>query len=244
MLHRQMLETLSIPNAEEIVKLPDDIKPNDPVTENMMMLKQEPTKAFAYQDHEAHIATHMAMMNDPKIRELVGQSPFASAIQGAMIEHITEHVALQYRKEVEKQLGVPLPAEDELLPEDVERDLAPAISQAAQQVLRNDQAEMAEKKAKEAQQDPLTQIQQRELALKEAEFQHKREVDLAKLQSEAMNKEAQRELERDRIESQERQEGARLGVKIATEQDKMDRQEQIEGVKIGVQIAESIAKEE
>lgn len=244
MLHRQMLETLSIPNAEEIVKLPDDIKPNDPVTENMMMLKQEPTKAFAYQDHEAHIATHMAMMNDPKIRELVGQSPFASAIQGAMIEHITEHVALQYRKEVEKQLGVPLPAENELLPEDVERDLAPAISQAAQQVLRNDQAEMAEKKAKEAQQDPLTQIQQRELALKEAEFQHKREVDLAKLQSEAMNKEAQRELERDRIESQERQEGARLGVKIATEQDKMDRQEQIEGVKIGVQIAESIAKEE
>jgi len=96
MLHRQMLETLSIPNAEEIVKLPEDIQPHDPVTENMMMLKQDPVKAFAYQDHEAHIATHMAMMKDPKVRELVGQSPFAKAIEGAMIEHVTEHVAFNW----------------------------------------------------------------------------------------------------------------------------------------------------
>jgi hypothetical protein len=145
MLHRQMLETLSIPNADEIVKLPEDIKPNDPVTENMMILKQEPTKAFAYQDHEAHIATHMAMMNDPKIREIVGQSPFAGAIQGAIVEHVTEHVALQYRKEVEKQLGVPLPESEVLLPEDVERDLAPLIAQAAEKVLQKDQAEAAPK---------------------------------------------------------------------------------------------------
>jgi hypothetical protein len=165
MLHRQMLETLSIPNADEIVKLPEDIKPNDPVTENMMILKQEPTKAFAYQDHEAHIATHMAMMNDPKIREIVGQSPFAGAIQGAIVEHVTEHVALQYRKEVEKQLGVSLPESEVLLPEDVERDLAPLIAKAAEKVLQKDQAEAAQKQSQEEQQNPLTQIQQREIAL-------------------------------------------------------------------------------
>jgi hypothetical protein len=194
MLHRQMLETLSIPNADEIVKLPEDIKPNDPVTENMMILKQEPTKAFAYQDHEAHIATHMAMMNDPKIREIVGQSPFAGAIQGAIVEHVTEHVALQYRKEVEKQLGVPLPESEVLLPEDVERDLAPLIAQAAEKVLQKDQAEAAQKQSQEEQQNPLTQIQQREIALKEAEFNHKREMDMAKLQAEIQNKEASAKL--------------------------------------------------
>lgn len=242
MLHRQMLETLSIPNADEIVKLPDDIKPNDPVTENMMILKQEPTKAFAYQDHEAHIATHMSMMNDPKIREMVGQSPFAGAIQGAMVEHITEHVALQYRKEVEKQLGVPLPESETLLPEDVERDLAPLIAQAAEKVLQKDQAEAAQKQAQEEQQNPLTQIQQREIALKEAEFNHKREMDMAKLQAEMQNKQASREVELERISSQERQEGARLGVRVATENDRLNREEQLEGVKLGVEIAKSISQ--
>jgi len=242
MLHRQMLETLSIPNADEIVKLPDDIQPHDPVTENMMMLKQEPVKAFAYQDHEAHIETHMAMMKDPKIREMVGQSPFAKAIEGAMIEHVTEHVAFQYRKDVEKQLGVPLPSDEALLPEDVERELAPLISEATEKVLQANQAEMAQKKAQEKQRDPLTQIQQREIALKEAEFKHKRDMDVAKLQTDLTNKEEARELDRDRIASQERQEGARLGVKIATEKDKLDREEQIEGVKLGVEIAESIAE--
>jgi hypothetical protein len=242
MLHRQMLETLSIPNADEIVKLPEDIKPNDPVTENMMILKQEPTKAFAYQDHEAHIATHMAMMNDPKIREIVGQSPFAGAIQGAIVEHVTEHVALQYRKEVEKQLGVPLPESEVLLPEDVERDLAPLIAQAAEKVLQKDQAEAAQKQSQEEQQNPLTQIQQREIALKEAEFNHKREMDMAKLQAEIQNKEASREVELERISSQERQEGARLGVRVASEKDKLDREEQMEGVKLGVEIAKSISQ--
>jgi len=240
-LHRQMLETLSIPNADEIVKLPDDIKPNNPVTENMMMLKQEPVKAFDYQDHEAHIAAHMAMLKDPKIREIVGQSPFASAIQGAMIEHITEHVAFQYRNEVEKQMGVPLPKEDELLPEDVERNLSPLISQAADKVLQRDQQEYAARKAQEQAQDPLTQIQQRELAIKEAELKHKIEMDVAKLQSDIAGREATRGVELMRIESQERQEGARLGVKIATDQDKLSKEEQIEGVKLGVKIAESIS---
>lgn len=244
MLHRQMLETLSIPNADEIVKLPDDIKPHDPVTENMMMLKQDPVKAFAYQDHEAHIATHMAMLQDPKIREIVGQSPFAAAIQGAMVEHITEHVAFQYRKEVEKQMGVPMPSEDELLPEDVEKDLAPLIAQAAGKVLQRDQQEYAAKKAQEQAQDPLTQIQQRELAIKETELKHKIEMDIAKLQADIANRQATRGVELTRLESQERQEGVRLGVKIATEQDKLSREEQIEGVKLGVKIAESISDKE
>ena len=241
-LHRQMLEVLGIQDADKIVKLEDEIEPTDPVTENMKVLQQEGVKAFAYQDHEAHIQVHMAMMNDPKIKELVGQSPFASVIQKAMVEHITEHVAFQYRKEIEGQLGAPLPDPEAPLPEDVEFDMASTVAKAAQKLLQKDQAEMAQMAAQKQQQDPLTQIQQRELALKEAEFQHKRELDLAKLQLDTQSKAASVMVEQDRIESQERQEGARLGVKIATEKDKMERKDQVEGAKLGVEIAKSIAQ--
>ena len=241
-LHRQMLEVLGIQDADKIVKLEDEIEPTDPVTENMKILQQEGVKAFAYQDHEAHIQVHMAMLNDPKIKELVGQSPFAPVIQKAMIEHITEHVAFQYRKEIEGQLGAPLPDPDQPLPEDVEFDLASTVAKAAEKLLQKDNAEMAQIQAQRQAQDPLTQIQQRELALKEAEFQHKRELDLAKLNLDSQAKAATIANEQDRIASQERQEGARLGVKIATEKDKAERKDQLEGAKLGVEIAKSIAQ--
>ena len=242
-LHRQMLEVLGIKEADKIVKLEGDIEPTDPVTENMKILQQEGVKAFAYQDHEAHIAVHMAMLQDPKIKELVGQSPFASVIQKSMIEHITEHVAFAYRKGIEIQLGAPLPDPDKPLPEDVEFNLSSTVAKAAQKLLQQDQAEMAQKKAQQDAKDPLTQIQQRELALEEAKFAHSKEMDIAKLQIDAASKQATVETERGRIASQERQEGARLGVKIASEKDKLERQDQLEGAKLGIQIAESIKKE-
>ena len=242
-LHRQMLEVLGIKEADKIVKLEGDIEPTDPVTENMKILQQEGVKAFAYQAHEAHIAVHMAMLQDPKIKELVGQSPFASVIQKSMIEHITEHVAFAYRKGIEIQLGAPLPDPDKPLPEDVEFNLSSTVAKAAQKLLQQDQAEMAQKKAQRDAKDPLTQIQQRELALEEAKFAHSKEMDIAKLQIDAASKQATVETERGRIASQERQEGARLGVKIASEKDKLERQDQLEGAKLGIQIAESIKKE-
>ena len=135
-LHRQMLEVLGVQNADDIVKLPDDMKPADPVTENMMIMKQEPIKAFKYQDHEAHIAVHMAAAQDPKIMQIVGQSPFAKAIQQAMAAHVTEHVAFQYRREIEKQLGVEMPNEDQPLPEDVEVEISRLAKDAAEKVLQ------------------------------------------------------------------------------------------------------------
>jgi hypothetical protein len=239
-LHRQMLEVLGIKDADEIIKLPDDVKPSDPVTENMAILKQEPVKAFKYQDHEAHIQVHIAAMQDPKLQEIVGQSPFAGAIQAAMAAHITEHVAFQYRKEIEKQLGVPMPDEEKPLPEDVELEISRLAAEAAQKLLRKDQAEAAQKQAMQQQQDPLTQIQQRELALKEAEFEHKKQLDIAKLQSDMQSKAVNAELQKDRLESEEKREGARLGVKVATETDKARREDVRQGIELGREIAKDL----
>ena len=230
-LHRQMLEVLGIQDADDIIKLPDDIKPADPVTENMMLLKQEPVKVFKYQDHEAHIAVHMAAMQDPKMRELVGQSPFAQAIGQAMAAHVTEHVAFQYRREIEKMLGVEMPSEDQPLPEDIEIEISRLAKDAAEKLLQKDMAEEQQKQIQQQQQDPVVQMQQMELQMKQQELQHKIQMDTAKLQ-----------LDAERISAENQREGARLGVKLATDLDKSQREDQKEGAKLGIEIAKELTK--
>ena len=232
-LHRQMLEVLGIKDATDIVKLPDDIKPHDPVTENMMMLKQEPVQAFKYQDHEAHITVHMSAMEDPKLQQIVGQSPFASSIQSSMAAHITEHVAFQYRKEIEKQSGVALPDEDKPLPDDVEEELSRLAAKAAEKLLKKDQAEVAQEEAMKQQEDPLTQIQQRELTIKEKELDHKIEIDKAKLS-----------LEANELKVKENIENAKIGVKVATQLEENEREDLREGTKIGIELGKEIIKDE
>jgi len=224
-LHRQMLEVLGIQDAKDIIKLPDDIKPSDPVTENMAILKQEPVKAFKYQDHEAHIKVHLAAANDPKLKEIVGQSPFAGAIQAALSAHITEHVAFQYRKEIEKNLGVAMPNEEKPLPEDTEEELSRVTAEAAEKLLQQNTAEMQQQEAMKQQQDPLTQIQQRELAIKEQELMHKKQMDLAKLELEALKLKSNEEAQKDRLESEDRREGVRIAAKLATDASKEQQEE-------------------
>jgi hypothetical protein len=232
-LHKQMLEVLGIQDADSIIKLPEDIKPKDPVIENMAIMKQEPVKAFKYQDHEAHIAVHKAAAEDPKIQQIIGQSPFAAAIQNAMAAHITEHVAFQYKKEIEKQLGVPIPDEEEPLPEGVETELSRVEAEASSKVLNQSQAEIAQQEAAAKQQDPLTIIQQKEMALKEAEFAHKKEMDLAKLQVETKSKEKDQEIE-----------VAKVAVKAVTEESKSKRQNQQAGVERGLDLAREFVDEQ
>ena len=241
-LHRQMLEVLGISEAAEIIKLPDDIKPKDPVSENMAILKQEPVKAFMYQDHEAHIQVHMSAMQDPKIQQIVGQSPFAGAIQSAMAAHITEHVAYQYRKEIQLQLGVEMPSEDQPLPEDTEEEISRLAAEAAQKLLGKNQAEMAQQQAEEAAKDPLTVIQQREVAIKEQELKHKIEMDRASLDLDATTKIGNLDLQAERIKSENKRAGASIGARIATELDKEQRKDKREGAKLGLEIAKELDK--
>ncbi len=242
-LHRQMLEVLGISEAAEIIKLPDDIKPKDPVSENMAILKQEPVKAFMYQDHEAHIQVHMSAMQDPKIQQIVGQSPFAGAIQSAMASHITEHVAYQYRKEIQLQLGVEMPSEDQPLPEDTEEEISRLAAEAAQKLLGKNQAEMAQQQAEEAAKDPLTVIQQRELKIKEEELKHKIEMDRASLDLDATTKIGNLDLQAERIKSENKRAGASIGAKIATELDREQRKDKREGAKLGLEIAKELDRD-
>jgi hypothetical protein len=231
-LHRQMLEVLGIQDADDIIKLPEDIKPKDPVAENMAIMKQEPVKAFKYQDHEAHIAVHKAAAEDPKIAQIIGQSPFASAIQNAMAAHITEHVAFQYRKEMELQLGTSLPDEDKPIPDNVEEQLSKLVAKASEKVLNNSKAEVADQQAKEEQQNPLTILQQKEMALKEAEFAHKKEMDIAKLRVDAEQKDKDQKIE-----------VAKVATKAISDEQKNKRDQIKQGIQEGIDLAREFVDE-
>jgi hypothetical protein len=169
-LHRQMLEVLGIKNAEKLVPTEDDEKPKDPISENMGFLKGEPTKAFMYQDHDAHIAAHMTFMQDPMIAQQVGQSPMAQQMMSAIQAHISEHLAFAYRRKIEEQLGVPLPPPDEQLPEQVEVQLSRLVATAATQLMQTNLAAAQQAQAQQQAQDPVIQMQQAELQLKDKEL--------------------------------------------------------------------------
>ena len=168
-LHRQMIEVLGVKNADKLVPVEDDMKPRDPVSENMAFLNGKPTKAFIYQDHDAHIAVHTAMMQDPLLMAQIGQNPQAQKMQAEIMAHISEHLAFSYRKKVEEQLGVPMPAPDSDLPEEVEVQLARLTAQAAQQVLAQSKGQAQQQQAQQMAQDPLVQMQQAELKIKQQE---------------------------------------------------------------------------
>ena len=165
-LHRQMIEVLGIKNADKLVPLPEDQKPRDPVSENMSFLTGKPTKAFIYQDHDAHIAVHTSMMQDPVIMSQIGQNPMAQQMQAAIMAHVAEHVAFQYRTKLQEQLGATLPEPDAEIPKEMEVQISKLVAQAATQLLQMDKAKAAQQQAQAQAKDPIMQMQQAELQIK------------------------------------------------------------------------------
>ena len=231
-LHRGMLDTLGIKNAEKLVPLPDDQKPTDPVTENMNALKGKPLKAFAYQDHESHIKVHMAAAQDPLIMQLIGQNPQAQAIMGAMMAHVAEHVGFAYRRKIEQQLGMPLPPEGEPLPVQVELALSGMMAQAANQVLQQSQQAAAQQQAQQQAQDPVLQMQQQELQLKSQELELKKQ----KMAIDAAAKADDLDIRETQVSGQLQLEAMKLAAQTSSAEQQRAAQELAEGVKLGIQV--------
>ena len=232
-LNRQMLEVLGVKNIDTLLPDKNNVAPADPVTENMNILNQKPVQAFIYQDHEAHLVTHMSFRDDPKIRQMVGQNPQAGAMLAAMEAHIAEHLAFEYKKQVEEQLGVPLPNvnEENPIPEEYEVEISRLASEAAKKLLQKDMAEAQQQQAEQQAQDPLIQMQQKELQLKEMEIQTKAQKTMADIELDK----ARIEVDRMRIESQEKIAGAELGARAAMEKQKLDAEELRQGARLGIE---------
>ena len=208
-LHRQMIEVLGVKNADKLVPLPEDQHPKDPVSENMAFLRMEPTKAFIYQDHDAHIATHMSFIQDPMIMQMIGQNPMAQQIASAVQAHVAEHLSFLYRKKIEEQIGVPLPPPNEKLPDDVEVEISRLTAQAGTQLLQMNMAQAKQAQAMQQAQDPMVQMQQAELQIKAEEVKRKAAKDAADIAL----AQARLQVEQERIAVEARKEQQRIAAK-------------------------------
>jgi hypothetical protein len=229
-LNKQMLEVLGVKNIGKLIPAAEEEKPKDPVTENMNIINGKPVKAFIFQDHQAHIAVHRAAMQDPKIMEMVGQNPKAQSIQAAAMAHLNEHIAFEYRRQLEEQLGVTLPDPETQIPEDASAQLAPLMAQAAEQLLAKNQQEAQAKQAEQQAQDPLVQMQQAELQLKAQELQLKAEKTKADIAADQVRL----QIDQMRIESQERIAGAQIGAKAVADEKNLEAKQLVEGAKMGM----------
>ena len=232
-LHRQMIDILGVKNADKIVPMEDDMRPRDPVTENMNLLKGKPVKEFVYQDHQSHIAVHQMAMQDPKVQAVLQQNPNVQAMMAAMQAHIAEHVGFEYKKQMEQQMGITIPDFDgENEHEEIPKEMEPQISQAAAQasgiLLQQHQQEAQAQQAQQQMQDPIIQMQMQELQIKQAEVQRK----IAKDQADAAARMAQLEVEKQRIDAQKEIAGANMAIKNIGDQ----RKEKVEGFRQGMEL--------
>ena len=248
-LHRQMLEVLGIRNVEDIVPSEDDIKPVDPATAVQNLINGTPVKAFPFQDHESHIATIVAAQENPEVMQLVQAAPTAQTILAAASAYVNEHLTMQFRKEIEREMGTELPPEGEPLPPDVKKRLSSLVAEAARRVTATAQAQAEQQRIQQQQQDPLIQMKEREVAVKEAEVQRKSQADQAKLQLDAQKAMTQAQLEKARIETQNEIAGMNIGQRIASDlleneqlKDKAAREDYQKGVDIGIEIAKDSNK--
>jgi len=235
-LHRQMLEVLGIKNADKLVPTDEDINLTDPVSENMNALSGTPIKAFIEQDHEAHIATHQAFMQDPMVMQGIGQNPQAKQIMAALQAHIAEHIGFRYRKQLEDKLGVKLPKPNEELPPEIEVQLSRLQANAGGQVSQEHKAQAAQAQAQQKQQDPIIQMQQQELQIKQSEVQRKGQKDQTDAQfkmqelqlkakaqqSDAQMDQAELQLKQQELEIDAQKAGAKLAADRKTANTKLD----------------------
>jgi hypothetical protein len=237
-LHRQMLDVLGIRNAQKLIPLQEDQKPRDPVTENMNVMVNKPLKAFIYQDQEAHLAVHTAFLQDPQAMAIIGQNPMGQQIVAAMQAHIAEHFGFKYRQQIEQQMGGPIPYmkdDEEVMSEEYEVQLSRLVAQAAAQLTQQNQSAAAQQQAQQQAQDPIIQMQMKELQLQEQEIVRKTQKDQADI---ALRQE-QLDIDRQRVEGQLEIDGTRLGVQIEKDKDAADRKEEYEGTKLGIDMMRS-----
>ena len=242
-LHRQMIEVLGIKNADKLVPTKDDIKPVDPISENMSALVGKPIRAFIYQDHDAHISTHTSFMQDPMVAQLIGQNPQARQIMASLQAHIAEHLGFNYRRQIEERLGVELPPPNEELPEEIEVDLARLVAKAAKQLTQSHQQQAAQQKAQQQAQDPVLQLRRQEAQTKQADVQRKAQKDAAdtQLQQAELIRKAQKDAADVAVNAQRVEiEKVRAVVDAKQDQIKLDADTQRESDKLDLEIFKTV----
>jgi hypothetical protein len=245
-LHRQMLEVLGIKDVDTIVPPQEDVPPVDPVTAVQNIITGKPVQAYEFQDHEAHIQTLASAQQDPSIQAKVQQSPNAQVIQSAGSDYIMQHLALQFRDQVEREMGIELPPVGEPLPADVEKRISTLVAEAAKRVASTNAAQAEQARIQEQAQDPIILAKQKELEIKETQVRNKQQIDESKILIDAARLKTNKELEEARIKAQQEATGLNVGQRIASDllSKEADKEKQsTQDYKLGLDIAKDLVKD-
>ena len=202
-LHRQMIEVLGVKNADKLVPTKDDAKPTDPISENMDALVGKPVKAFIYQDHDAHIVSHIALLGSLVVKS----NPQAFANTQA---HIMQHISLKAQEEVQKQMA---PQMQQMQMAQQGQPMSPQQQQAMQQMMLDMQTRVAQRQAElitefmediddlssATQDDPVVKIKEQEPQIKAQETQQDLKEAPAKLS-----------VEKEKMENKEKTDAAKI----------------------------------
>ena len=237
LLHRQMMDLIGIPNADKVVPNQEEVPPKDPVTENQDMLTLAPVKAYEYQDHEAHMRVHMALKSDPQLAQEVQNSPAGGAVSGALDAHVREHLAFVFRRQIEQELGAPLPPVGEPLPPNIEKQLSVMIADAADQMMGKKQQQAQAEQMAAQQEDPIVKQRERELGIREMDVQRKQQADQAKQQLDTAKLDLDREKAAAGISMDQKELEAKVQLeqqKIVADLEKFEATQEADGFKLGV----------
>lgn len=219
--YQRMYQALEVQNIEQILPPEPQPQPMDPSIENAMILQGKKAQVFPPQDHDSHIASHVAVMQSTLVQT---SPPALSVFYSHIFEHLSFKARMMAQMEMQElqmqaqqaqmlaQTGAmdPMMAQQQmqqaqmLSPEQMENRVAQIQAQLIQEL-------MASISPPQGQQDPLVEIRKQELQIKAAESQRR-----------AMSDQERLDLERARIQQQAVTDAARMELQEDIAEDRAD----------------------
>jgi hypothetical protein len=238
-VYRDMYEALGIKDIDLILKKPQEMTPMDPAMENIQALSAGKFKAFEGQDHQAHMAAHLAFMGTVSVRN---NPQVLGSLQKNILEHINlmaqEQTALEFKEEIGElqqmqaqtqqmmqQMGQNPQAQAQMAQnpqvkqqQDKAKDLTQKIEARKAVLVAETMAEYAEEEQKvlnPMDTDPLLKLKSDELRLKTQEENRKREEGETDAEMDALKLLSQRQLAEDKLEQDDQHAKLRASVSLA-----------------------------
>ena len=203
--YRRVYQALGTKQIETLLNPPpQQPQPQDPAKENARALQMQLLTAFEYQDHDAHIAAHMAFMAS----RMVQINPMVYAL---LQSHISDHISFKAQKEVREQIAqdpslVNLQQQD---PQAFQVAFDNAVATAAAEITTE---LVRQEMASSNKEDPLVRLKQQEIDLRAMDMQRKERETQMKMEQENMRNNDNLQFDYDRLQQQDEASDKRLDI--------------------------------
>ncbi len=207
--YKRMYAAIGVDNVEQILTPPP---PTDPLPleagfENNQLLLGQQAQAFPQQNHDAHIAIHMSLLNTPPVQ-------MNAQVQALIHSHIMQHLQMkadilgeqQMPPEVMQQFQQLQQQAQQASPEEAQNlsiQAGDILAQFSAPILAELLVEYNQKVASPQDEDPLVAIRKQELALKGQELSIEQQQFLAAEQRKIQEAQQRMNVDRERIDAQE-----------------------------------------